>query len=331
MMHQVTIKDVAAEAGVSIATVSHVLNKTRFVKPETCQRVYGAIKATKYKYNSSGRVLRNNKTNTVGVIVPNIANMYFAQIVKSLEEELYRNGYQVLLSISGSSPEKEVRLLESLEQGKVDAIALVPNGNNFDYSTLSIYDKYPFVFFSRRPDMTDYCGVFINMHDESQNAVEELIRAGHRRIACLIGPSIYSATRDRLQGYTDALAANGITYDPNLVVVRNTQGMEGYEGMQWILENTDCTAVFCANSKLTLGAIQYINENEIQIPERIAIIGRCSVEWPSVARPQMTFIKEPLKEVGKAVAEMVLERLTLQTGETKKIILNAALSERASY
>ena len=329
-MHSITIKEVAEKAGVSIATVSHVLNKTRYVSPETSKKVQDAIQNTNYIYNSSGRILRSRETRTIGVIIPNIANALYARIVQQIERKLDENGFQMLLCVSSNDAQKERRILNSLEQGKIDGIAIIPSQDGFDYSELTIYQKYPFVFFSREPSMDNYCGVFIDMYDEAYQAVEKLIQQGYKRIGCLIGNSPFT-TKARFRGYEAALKENNLPCDPTLVYRCNGTMEAGGEGMKYFLNETDCSAVFSANSKLTLGAIQYINEEEINLPQRIAFIGRCSSEWPSAARPKITIAKEPMIEMGTKVSELLLKQITDKKKSNEKVILKAAFSERSSY
>lgn len=326
-----TIKDVAQMAGVSIATVSHVLNKTRYVSPETQLRVLDVIEKIGYVYNNAGRMLRNNRTQLVGVIVPDIANSFFSITFKKIESILNRNGYKMLLCHSGDDPEKERQQLLSFGAGRVDGILLAPASPTFDYSTLPMYQEYPFVFFDREPKMAEYCGVFFNLHDAVQTATEELINAGHRRIACILGITRFSTTMFRLKGFQDALIKHNLPVDENLIFSCPTTRTEGYQKMKQILEQTDCTAVVCLNAFQAKGAVHYLNENNIDIPGRMSIITVASSDWYEMTRPMLTAIVSPVDELGEKAADLMLRRLNGEDVNNKRFYLNAPLTKRSSY
>ena len=326
-----TIKDVAQMAGVSIATVSHVLNKTRYVSPETQRKVLNVIENIGYVYNNAGRMLRNNRTQVIGVIVPDISNPFFSQTVKKIESKLNRNGYKMLLCHSGDDPEKEQQQLISFGAGRVDGNLLAPASPSFNYSTLPMYQEYPFVFFDREPKMDEYCGVFFNLHDAVQTATEELINAGHRRIACIAGITRFSTTAFRIQGYRDALIRHGLPVDEELIFSSSTTREEGYRRMQQVLETTNCTAVICLNNLQAKGAFHCLNENNVDVPGRMSIIALASSDWYEMTRPVLTAIVSPLDELGGKAADLMLQRLNGENVTNKRIYLNALVTQRSSY
>ena len=329
--HRATVKDVAKLANVSIATVSHVLNHTRYVSPEVCKRVEDALRETNYMYNNAARSLRSNKTNTIGVIIPDITNPFFSKIVKSLEQVINRKNYSMILCHSGDSHVKELELMETLRAGRVDGAVIAPASPTFDYSEVELYRQCPVVFIDRRPQMEQYSGVFINVHDIVQYAVEQLILAGHTKIGCMLGHIRFSTTFDRKRGYEDALQKHGIALRNDLVLSSPTTVEAGYERMSYYLQGTNCTAVFVANSRLSLGAIQCRNEFNIDVPGRMAIIGLAAQEWAAVTRPALTTVYEPLEEIGVATAELLLSRIGGDERQNEQIVLDACLSARSSY
>ncbi len=326
-----TVKDVAKLANVSIATVSHVINGTRYVSPEVTEKVQTAMREINYIYNNAARSLRSNKTNTIGIIIPNIANPFFANTVNSIETVLNQNGYKILLCHSSDNQEKEMEQLESFGDGRVDGVILSPASPRLDYSQLPIFQKVPFVFFDRRPHMSQYCGAFINMYDATKYAVEQLVLAGHTKIGLIIGIARFSTTSDRRRGYEDALQKNGISILENLILTCPTTEQNGYERMRHLIQNTDCTAVFVANNLLSLGAMRYLREAKVEVPKRISVIGLASKDWVGVTQPPLTTIHEPLEDLGTTTAELMLQRLNGEDIQNKQITLPAFLSERTSY
>lgn len=326
-----TIKDVARMANVSTATVSHVLNNTRFVSPEVKQRVMGALEETNYSFNNVARALRSSKTNNIGVIIPDITNPFFAHVVKYLEVVLNQQGYNILLCHSRNDPEKEMEQLESMRSGLVDGVIIAPASSTFDYSTLPISKQCPMIFIDRRPMMKKYNGVFCNIRDVTQYAIEQLILAGHTRIACMLGQIRFSITYDRKKGYLDALEKHNIPVRQELILSGPTTAESGYEMMEYIMRATDATAVFAANGKLSLGAMHYLNEHDIAVPGRMAIIGLAAYEWSSVTRPALTSVLEPLKEMGLAAANLLLELIREPERPEEQIVLDAYLTKRTSY
>jgi len=326
-----TIKDIAKMANVSTATVSHVLNNTRYVRPEVRKRVEEALRIKNYVHNNAARALRSNKTNTIGVIIPDVTNLFFAKIVKSLENILNQNGYQLLLCHSGDDYEKELEHIKTLSSARVDGIVMAPASATYDYSALPISKNFPLIFIDRCPNMERYSGVFVNSHDIIQYAVEQLILAGHKNIGCMIGEIKFITTYNRKKGYIDALEKHGIPVRNDLILSGVTKVEAGYEMMSYLLRATDATAVFIANNKLSLGAMQYLSEMNIDVPGRMAIIGFAAQEWASVTKPKLTTVYEPLSDIGVAAARMILKMVENPDMPEERITIDACITERSSY
>lgn len=329
--HRATVKDVAKHAGVSIATVSHVINNTRYVSPEVCEKVEQAMAAVNYIPNNMARALRSDKTNTIGVLIPDITNPFFATIVKTLEEALGQKGYSMLLCHSADSHKKELEQLEVLHAFRVDGIIIVPVSMTFDYSTTAVYSQCPMVFIDRRPRMSTYSGVFINFRDVCRKAVEQLILAGHTSIGYLMGSVRFSSVEERQEGYLDALAKHNIPVRQEWIVSGPRTEEAGYEYMRYFLQNTDVTAVFVANRSQSLGAVRCLNEMNIDVPGRMAIICLSMESEVALTRPPLTSVYAPLDEVGNRVAELLLRRIAGEAPENEQIVIAGGITPRSSY
>ncbi len=326
-----TIKDVAKAAGVSIATVSHVLNNTRFVSEEARTRVEQAIRSVDYTSNTLARALRSSRTNTVGVIVPDIANPFFAALVKAIERVLYQQGYTIVLCHSRDELDRELQQLETLASLQVDGIIIVAASATFDYATLPVYRARPVIFVDRRPGMPAYSGVFCNLRDVLQYATEQLILSGHSRIACILGPSRFSVETDRRQGYLDAMNKHRLTVDPSLVMSGQASQEAGYSRMAYLLDATDVTAVLAANGRIAMGAMHCLRERGIAVPGRMAIIAQGAYEWHQVTTPELTTVLEPLSDIGAAAPNLLLERIKTPRLPERQVVLDAYLTKRSSY
>lgn len=326
-----TVKDVAKCAGVSIATVSHVINNTRYVSPQMRAKVEQAMKVTNYVPNHTARALRSDKTNTIGVVIPDVTNPFFATVVKALEGVLSQRGYSMLLCHSGDEYEKELKQLEILHAFRVDGIIIAPSSTTFDYSMTAVYGRCPMVFIDRKPKMPVYSGVFINFHDIVQNAVEQLIQSGHSSIGFMIGYLRFSTTEDRQQGYLDALKKHNIPIDQNFIVSGPTTESAGYEYMRYFLEKTDVTAVFVANRLMSLGAVRCLNELGVDIPSQMGIICLAVQNEIALSRPALTTVYTPEVDIGISAANLLLRRIRGEKLEDEKIILDGCMTARSSY
>ena len=327
-----SIKDVAQKANVSIATVSHVLNKTRFVSEETTQRVMEALAEVNYQSNAVAKALRQNKTYTIGVIIPDIVNPFFSNLVNYVEMELNKYGYNVILCHSRDNLEQEMKCVSKLMSWPVDGIIIAPASPDYDYAELrNREDQCPIVFVDRQPNISDYNGVFFDIHHIFEEATSALIDAGHTKIGFIHGPIRFSTTGDRLNGYLSALAAHNVPVDQDLIVNLETSVAGGYRAIEHLMENTDLTAVIVANSRMCLGAMRYLGEKEIKIPQDLAIIGFETTEWADIVQPALTSIRETVDEMGIAAAKLMVKILRNPNCEKQQIYLAPYLTKKTSY
>lgn len=331
MRQQVTIKDIAKRAGVSIATVSHVLNNTRHVSEETAARVLEAVKALNYTSNNIARSLRSNNTRTIGVVVPNITNPGFVHVVYRLEETLSRVGYSVTVCNSAEDLHHELAHINDLISRRVDGIVLVPASPTFDYSRLQASTSIPFMYVNRTPNVDSFSGVFLNTYNVIYQAIEQIILSGHKRIACLLTQSPFSATFERRQAYEDAMKAHGLPVEPGFILTGPASIQSGYDLMHQAYTAGHVTAVFTANNLLSLGALQYLNTHNLRIPEDMAILGYGCNDWHLVTQPPLSTVLEPLEVMGDESANLLMHMLNNPDAEPKRIYLEARFTGRSSF
>lgn len=327
-----TIKDVAAQAGVSVATVSRVLSGKEGVSKELAERVQAAIQALDYHPNLAARRLRERKSRIIGVLVPDIKIPFFASIVVGIDQVLQEAGYLLLLgntndTLAGEQTHLHIFLSEDVS-GVIFAAADGRDTSNY----LRLLDLgIPLVAIDRKPGDLAVDTVQLDNAQASQQAVNHLILEGHRRIAWIGGPPIISTSVERQNGYEQALRAAGLPVDPRLVQPGDYVHSGGYQAMQALMALPDRpSAVVIANQVMALGALQYLHEHEYQIPRDIAMIGFDDMAWASALRPPLTVVAQPEDEIGTLAAHLMLDRLSKPDSSIKHITLKARLIARAS-
>ncbi len=321
------IKDVAKLAGVSSATVSHVLNKTRYVSPEVTRKVEEALKATNYTISRIAIALRKNKTNTIGVMMPDISNPFFSTIVKYIEITLNDRGYNTILSHSSNKSHKEKNQLEMLTTLSIDGLILIPVTINHDYTSI----KCPTVFIDRKPENQEFCGVFTDNHAILRHSTQRLIDNGYYKIGYISGYPHFSTTLDRLEGYLEALNNNSIQINHDYILHGNTTPEDGYSMMEKLISNTNINSIIIANNRMAIGAMRYFIDHQIEIPKRLAVIVYGDYEWSTITIPPLSCITQPMEDIGTKAAEMLLDKIENHNLLPDQITVKCKLNERHSF
>jgi LacI family transcriptional regulator len=308
------IKQVAGRAGVSIATVSHVINNTRFVSEGTKIKVQRAMEELKYQPNALARSLRNQKTNTIGLIVPimpsDTSNFFFMTVAQGIQKALKRHGYQVLMSNNSTEElEEEKEQIRLFSSKLIDGLIIASIADEVGYLKDAVGSQYPVVFIDRKA--VGYHGDFVlaDGFGGSLEAVQTLLERGHKRIGFITGGLGISTSNERLSGYKQALTERGIAFDPSLVKVAHSHYEGGYESTKELLAESDITALFVANNVLTMGAVGYLQESRICIPKDLAVIGFDDYDWTKITTPPLSVIRQPSFEIGEKAAEVMIERI----------------------
>lgn len=326
-----TIKEVAAQAGVSVATVSHVMNGTRWVSEEARGRVQQAIQALGYEPNRVARNLRVRTTRTIGVIFSDIQNPFFTSVVRGIEDVLQASGYTLLLGNSDEDMARERLYIATLRAEGVAGIIFAPSSNNpEDYRAL-VALPLPLVAIDRAPPDLNLDLVSVNSVAGARDAVTHLIELGHERVGLVGGPDHLSTALDRQAGYEQALAAAGLPVDRALIRRGDFRHGGGYHAMRGLLLlDSPPTAVFVANNLMTLGALQAVHEDGLRIPQDISLVGFDDMEWAQSLQPPLTAVAQPTYQLGKAAARRLLHRIGAPDEPGQHIVMETQLKVRAS-
>jgi len=331
-----TIKDVARVAEVSKATVSRVINNNSNVKPATKTRVLQAVRELGYTPNSVARALRIKKSNVVAVIIPRgveyiFSDPFFPELIKGITTILNLHDLNLYLVMSNSRPEQEEIYSNLLKSKRVDgAILVCPRFDDKKYIVKLRRVSFPFVLIGRFPlEEVNYVG-----YDSKQgacNAVEHLIGLGHKQIGFISGSFDLIGGVARFEGYKMALERHSLEYNSELVAKGDWTREGGYQAMCDLLNREKVpTAVFAANTQMTVGAVKAIKEKGLQIPKDIAIVGFGDTQFASYIEPPLTIVKEPTYEEGVMAAEMLIKLINGEEVKQPQVMLPTKLIIRES-
>lgn len=306
-----TIRDVARTAGVSISTVSAILNGTARVSEKLTRRVRQAIEATGYSRDGVARSLRLGRTSSIGLVVGDISNPFFTSLAKAVETRASEAGYLVIVANTDEQPDRELKLLTLLREQRVAGIILAPAGHDDDYlSALSLLKNSPVVLIDRHLPDTGFESVSVDNVAAAKMVTDYLVRLNHRRIAIVLGKQHLWTTEQRLRGFHDSLAAAGICPDSTLELSADSRIESAYDAVQHLLNLPNRpTAIFAANNLMMLGAIEAIMDMGFRCPEDVSLAGIDDFPWISAIRPQLTTVAQPIKELGKVSVELLLDQI----------------------
>lgn len=330
-----SIKDVALKAGVSTATVSHVINKTRYVAEDTKLRVVNAMKELDYRPNHVARSLRSQKSKTVGLLVPvlenDTSNSFFMSVAQGIQSVLKEDGYNLILCNSNESVEDEKEQIRVLNAHQVDGIIIATTAKDLSYLKELFHPEFPVVFIDRRPEGYEGDCVVANGYKGTYEAVELLIQKGHKNIGFITSILDVSSTVQRLEGYKQALIDYKLDINPKFIKEGVSKFESGYELTQELIDQGSVTAIFVSNNVMTMGVFKFLREHKYKIPEDIALIGFDDYEWAKVTTPTLTMIRQPSIELGKKAAKILLDRIQLPSREYKEYKLPTEIISRESW
>lgn len=323
-----TLKDIARETGLSIATVSKYINGIK-LKEANSLAIEAAIKKLDYSVNEYARGLKINKSKTIGIIIPELSNIFITHIITKIEEILRKSGYSAIVCDCQSDEELECEAVEFLLHKRVDGIINMPICMDGRHLEAAIKKDVPIVLIDRQIQNFDEkvdC-VLINNEEASENATNYMLEKGHKNIGIIIGPKEVFTSKLRLSGYKNALSINNISYDDKMAVYADYTVQGGYEALKKLWEtDKKITSVFVTNYEMTLGAIIYANEIGIKIPEELSFIGFDNMELSKVINPRLTIVSQPLEEIGEQTANIILQRLEKTCDEKAlRVILSSNL------
>ncbi len=332
-----TIKDVAKAAGVSIATVSRVINDTSYpVAKKTRKQVLKAVKDLDFRPSKLAAGLKSKKSEAIGLIFPSLmGGTFFSEIFHAIEDKATSKGYGIILGSSYGETEKEESLIDLLRQRRVEGLIIIPSSHNIDLQYYHrLRGRIPFIFVDRYIPGIDADRVTTDNIKGAYIAVKHLIKLGHERIALLTSPETpCTSVQDRTKGYEKALAEFDIRFRKTIKTERNLNRpkMCAYKAMKSFLSNGPrISALFAVNDGVAIGALRAIREAELKVPDNIAVIGYDNDEIAPFASVPLTTVVQRKKEMGKIAVRLLLERIRQKREMSRHILLEPTLVIRAS-
>jgi LacI family transcriptional regulator len=327
-----TIRDIADAAGVSIATVSRVLNGRPDVSPVTREAVLRVVREQGFSMNRSARALSGGRTGLIGVTLPIVHVEYFSRMLWGASEALYEHDMRVVLCPTMHERDREVTLLEQLLQGTTDGALLLLTRESNDALRALERKGFPFVVLDPRYPVDEGTPVVSAAHwAGAKAATEHLLSLGHRRIGAITGPHGWVASVDRLDGYQAALAAAGVLPDPDLIAKGNFTGESGRAAASRLLSLPDPpTAIFAFNDEMAVGAMRVAEQRGLRLPDDLSIVGFDDLEKAEIVRPALTTLRQPLAEMGRMAVSLLTRVVEDQPIEAMRVELATKLVVRDS-
>ena len=311
-MAPATIKDLAKELNLSASTVSRALRDHPDISPLTKKRVISLANKLDYHPDSIAQSLQTQKTKTIGVIVPEIKQPFFASVINGIEELAYSAGYTIIVCQSNETYHREVLYTRTLVSHRVAGllVSLSQTTQNLDHFKALQRRGVPIVFFDRVNDDIEASKVVVDDYNGAFAAVDHLIKSGYKRIAHLAGPKNLSISKYRLKGYKDALKLGNRPYNEELVVYGGLDDTDGVVGFQKLLSLEILPdAVFAVNDPVATGAFLTIKEHGLKIPDDIALVGFSNTNVSSLLDPPLTTVEQPTYEIGKTAVQLLLAQI----------------------
>jgi LacI family repressor for deo operon, udp, cdd, tsx, nupC, and nupG len=326
----ITLRDVAKLANVSTATVSRVLAHSDHVSEETRKKVLEAIQALNYHPNLLGRQLRKRETRTILVVVPDITNPFFSQVLRGIEQVALEHGYRVLLGDTQNDSQRELDYLDHLFYRQVDG-AIMLTARTPPPVIEELAEEYPVVLACEYLEGSRIPTVSIDNISSARKMTEHLIQLGHRRIAHLSGPMHVILSRDRLKGYQQAMATYELDLDPVLIQEGDFSYASGFNLTEKLLAlQTPPTAIFAANDEMAIGAIKAIKQQGLRVPDDIAVAGFDDIQMSSIFEPALTTIAQPVFEIGSTAMELLVRLMEKKEVMKQRFVLEDRLIIRQS-
>ncbi|EJH44444.1 ribose operon repressor [Vibrio cholerae HC-46A1] len=305
------MKDIARLAGVSTSTVSHVINKSRFVSDEIAERVNNAAQQLNYAPSALARSLKMNRTKTIGMLVTTSTNPFFGEVVKGVERSCYHQGYNLILCNTEGDNQRMKASINTLLQKRVDGLLLMCS--TLEGERLDVFDRYPDI-----PIVVMDWGPILFASDKIQDnslqggymAAKHLIECGHKEIGCITGPLIRHQAQMRYEGYKRALAEAGIAINPDWIVESDFECEGGYQAFEKLYQRGKLpSALFVSNDMMAMGVIQAASQRGLRVPDDLSLIGYDDVHIAKFMTPALTTIHQPKYRLGKAAVDTLLYRL----------------------
>jgi LacI family transcriptional regulator len=330
-MAMTTIRDVAERAGVSTTTVSHVLNETRRVDESTAARVRAAIAELGYRPNALARSMRRGRTHTVGVVLPDIANPFFGDLARWLEDALFEAGYSAIICNSDGQAQKEARYLDVLLSKKVDGLVLIAASQPSEQLRHLVDVGPPIVIVDRELDDLPVSQVMVANHDGGMQAGRHLLELGHRIVGVIAGPRQLGTSAKRLEGFRAAFQAAGVAIPPRRVVRADFRAGGGRAAMERLLAlRTPPSAVFAENDLMALGAVAAAQAAGLEVPQDLSVVGFDGIDFGAAVAPPLTTVVQRTTAIAATAVELLLAHLADSGLAPRMLELPVSLATRGS-
>jgi len=331
-----SIKDIAKQSGVAISTVSHVINNTKFVADGTREKVTKAINELHYRPNLIARGLRTKSTRTIGLLLPDISQPFFAQVVKGIEAVARLRNYTLIMGCAFYDIEEEKRQLNSMLDQNTDGIIFFCGYDSYDHINQVHDSNIPVLVLDREIDNKDIPSVLVDNFSAMEKAVQYLYDLGHRKIGFITFPFENQTTiRRRYEGYCSALKKNGLKYNPDFVIIDDRMRLQELKGTyavikQKVEEKKNPTAIITLADFLAIGAMKAVKEFGLSVPDDISIMGFNDEMICAFSDPPLTTVKQPKKLMGETAANLLIDIIEKKKIENKNIILDTEIVIRGT-
>jgi len=334
-INKVTIHDIARALNINSSTVSRALNDSPRVTKKTKDKILEKAKKMGYQRNLLASNLRKKVTNTIGVIVPRISRHFFSSVIQGIEETAYKSGYSVIICQSLEQAERENNILETLAANRVDGVLISISMETTDFRHIQDLKNrgIPLVFFDRHSNVPGNNNVLIDDFKGGFDATQHLIKKGCKNIIHFSGPQELEIYKNRLKGYKEALKKNGIPFKNEYVLSSRLMEHDGVANTKKLFDdNLNFDAIFSANDVAAIGAIKYLNDIGIKIPDDVAIVGFSNEPISTVIHPSLTTINQPGFEMGQSATNLLLNNIKNENEQlnAQTIIMESNLIERQS-
>ncbi|AZV59263.1 LacI family DNA-binding transcriptional regulator [Peribacillus frigoritolerans] len=324
-----TIYDVANEAGVSISTVSKVLNNTGSIAEKTRKRVRETMRELNYQPSVVASVKK--RIQTIGLLIPNIANPFMAEIARGIENHLKKFGFSLMICSTDNDLKTEIEYISILKQKYIDGI-IIATGLKEDKAIKELLNaEIPVALLSRDVSSLAVDSVLVDDFLGGFEATEHLINLGHQKIAMITEDINFPTIKTRVEGYKQALEKAGLEYDESLVLLNNTSLEEGKQSTRKLLNlSVPPTAIFASTEFLAIGAIQAARELKVKVPQKLSIIGFDDTVLATICDPPLTTIAQPIHEMSEKVVELLIAEIENPKETKQRVVLSPKLVVRES-
>lgn len=325
------MKQVAEKARVSTTTVSHVINNTRVVSADARDRVLSVIDELRYIPSAVARSLKNDKTHTLGMMIPNNSNPYFAEIIQGIEDESFKLGYNIILCNSYDDPKKQAAYTRVLMEKRIDGLIIVASGSDDELNQLLSDEATPKVLVDR--EVPGLAADFIESDHEQGGylATKHLLELGHTDIACVAGPKTLLPSGDRVHGYLRALQDANVPFQDEFLAHSDFTSQGGFTAFQQLLAlKKRPSAIFVSNDLMAIGGLCAAQQAGVQIPTELSVVGYDDIALASFSTPRLTTIAQPKYEIGVLTAQVMVARIKNAELPLRREMLQTQLVVRQS-